>query len=477
MANKAQIAEVSEEEETELAESKRGFWLLIALLVGIAVWLLPRPSGLAVQGHKYLALLAALIVLFVTEAFPLPVVMGGAGGALILFEIGELEQVWTSYAHPVVFFVLGCLMLANIAEKVGLTKRLSNILLRYCGTNVVRFSFFSSLILGVASALMHDVSAATLGLMSIVPLMREAGIKPGSDTGKFMVIALAFSCSVGGMGTLVGGGRNMVAVAFLAEFTGIQISFWEWFLHAMLPAVVTIPIVWGAVYLVFRPDTSISFSRDSLEESIAGSLSGEEKKTLLVIALVFIGFLTKEFHQLDYSVIVIFAVCLLVALGLVDWEYLNKRTAWAVSFLVFGGGISLGRAMDYTGTAAYLAELFFPIFEGGNWFVLFVGVGIFASLLTQLMANVASAALIMPIAVPMAQMMGIDPSIIALSLGMFTSFAYLMVIGCPPNVVAYSVGYFKASDLLKAGLLAQPAGIAFLSLVATLWWRILGIII
>ena len=450
-------------------------WFAVALLVGLVVWMLPTPDGLSPHAHIYLAMISSLLVLFLTEPIPLPMVMALGASAMIILGIGGTSQVWTPFAHPVVFFVLGCLMVAAVAEKVGLTRRLAQVLIRYCGTNVVRFSFFSCMVLGTAASIMHDVSAVTLGIMTILPLMREASIRPGSRTGIFLIIALTFSCSAGGMGTLVGGGRNMVAAAFLQDMTGLTISFEQWLIRVLPLIFFNIPAVWAAVYIVFKPDRSLHFS-DSLQHAKRKPLSINEMKALVVVALVFIGFFTSGLHGLDYSVVVVVGVAVLLLMGVVDWNFINERTEWAVSFLVFGGGISLGHAMDYTGAGEYLAQVFFPAFEGRGWFLLFIGIGVFASLMTELMANVAAASLIMPIAIPMAQMGNIDPTIVALALGMFTSFSYLIVVGCPPNVVAYSFGYFKSSDLFKGGLLAQPLGMLATALAALVWWNIIGFV-
>jgi len=108
--------------------------------------------------------------------------------------------------------------------------------------------------------------------------------------------------------------------------------------------------------------------------------------------------------------------------------------------------------------------------------VLFIGMGVFGALVTNAMANVAAAALILPIVIPMAQMEGIDPTILALGLGMATSFALLLVIGCPPNAIAYSYRYFKAADLTKAGLVATPLLLTILVVVAAVWWGVLGLV-
>jgi len=103
-------------------------------------------------------------------------------------------------------------------------------------------------------------------------------------------------------------------------------------------------------------------------------------------------------------------------------------------------------------------------------------VGVFGALVTNAMANVAAAALILPIVIPIAQLEGVNPTILALCLGMTTSFAFLLVIGCPPNAIAYSYRYFKSSDITKVGLVATPILLSLLILVAALWWKILGLV-
>ena len=132
--------------------------------------------------------------------------------------------------------------------------------------------------------------------------------------------------------------------------------------------------------------------------------------------------------------------------------------------------------MEGSGAAIYFANLFFPLVKGGGWLLLFGSIAVFGALVTNVMANVAAAALIMPIALPLAVMEGVDPRIIALCLGMATSFAMLLVIGCPPNAIAYSYRQFKASDLTKAGLLATPILLGLLILVAVTWWKLIGLV-
>jgi sodium-dependent dicarboxylate transporter 2/3/5 len=327
--------------------------------------------------------------------------------------------------------------------------------------------------MGYASTVMHDAAAVSIGLVTMIPLMKAAGIKPFSKTGIFMTLALPFACSAGGMGTLVGGGRNMVAAAFLYEFTGIELTFFDWIKYAMPGAIITVPLAVFVVWLVFRPDPSVKLP--SFDEE-AGPWTKQEIVTSVILGLVFVAWLTKGIHGIDYSISGMIAVTALVLADVLKWDDIHENLEWGTALFIFGGGISLGLGMGLSGAATYFANLFFPLIQGGGWLILFIGVGVFGALITNAMANVAAAALILPIVLPMAQLEGVDPRVMALCLGMATSFAMLLVIGCPPNAISYSYRYFKSSDLTKAGLVATPVLLAALVLVAGVWWKFLGLV-
>jgi sodium-dependent dicarboxylate transporter 2/3/5 len=388
-------------------------------------------------------------------------------------DIGDVKDAWAPYMHPVVVFIMCCLIFAISLDKAGLTKRLGHFIVQKAGTNVVRFTFFISIGLGLASSFMHDAAAVSIGIVTMLPLMRSAGIKPHSNTAKFMLISLAFACSCGGMGTLIGGGRCMVSAAFLKEFTGIEINFMDWIKFAMPMAIVTVPTSVLVCYLVFRPDKTLELP--VFDEELP-PWSFKEIITLVIIGVAFVLWLTKGMHGFDYSVTGMLAVAALVLAGVLKWDDVHENLEWGTALFIFGGGISLGLAMGYSGAADYFANLFFPLVKGGGWILLFAGVAIFGALVTNAMANVAAAALILPIVIPMAQLEGVDPRVLALCLGTATSFAMLLVIGCPPNAIAYSFRQFKASDITKVGIVATPILLIVLILVAMVWWSILGLV-
>jgi len=444
-----------------------------AVEAGLAEVRVEYVNGLSPKAKRFLALVAFLLFLFVAEPIPLEITAILIGVLLVVTGVNTVRDAWAPYMHPVVVFIMCCLIMAISLDKAGLTKRLGYFIVKKAGSSVTRFTFIIAIGLGISSAFMHDAAACAVGLVTMLPLMRAAGIEPHTKTAKFMMLSLPFACSSGGMGSLIGGGRCMVAAAFLKEFTGLEITFFDWILYAMPAAMVTVPAAVGLVYLIFRPDPK--YKLPQFEESL-GPWTSLEKKTLVIIGLTFILWLTKGFHGIDYSVTGMLGVAALVLFGVLKWDDIHENLEWGTALFIFGGGIALGLAMDSSGAAAYFAYLFFPLVQGGGWLLLFAGVAIFGALVTNAMANVAAAALILPIVIPMAQLEGVDPTVLALCLGMGTSFAMLLVIGCPPNAIAYSYRYFKASDLSKAGALAMPVLIAILVFVAAVWWNILGLV-
>ncbi len=430
-------------------------------------------NGLSPKAKRFLAVLVVLIFLFVAEPIPLEITAICIGVFLVFMGISDVKGAWAPYMHPVVVFIMCCLIFAISLDKAGITKRLGYFIVKKAGTSVTKFTFIIAISLGISSSFMHDAAACAIGIITMLPLMRAAGIEPHTKTAKFMMLSLPFACSCGGMGSLIGGGRCMVAAAFLKEFTGLEISFFDWIKYAMPAAIITVPAAVSIVFLVFRPNPK--YKLPEFDEEI-GPWSPLEKKTLIIIGLTFALWLTKGFHGIHYSVTGMLGVGFLVLFGILKWEDINDNLEWGTALFIFGGGISLGLAMGYSGAATYFANLFFPLVQGGGWLLLFAGVGIFGALVTNAMANVAAAALILPIVIPMARLEGVDPTVIALCLGMATSFAMLLVIGCPPNAISYSYRYFKASDLTKVGVVATPILLLILIIVASTWWKILGLV-
>jgi len=256
-------------------------------------------NGLSPRSKRFLAVLTVLVFLFIVEPIPLEITAILIGVFLVLMGITDVKEAWAPYMHPVVIFIMCCLIFAISLDKAGLTKRLGYFIIKKAGNSVVKFTFIIAMGLGISSSFMHDAAACAIGIVTMLPLMRAVGIDPHTNTAKFMMLSLPFACSCGGMGTLVGGGRCMVSAAFLHEFTGIEISFFDWIKFAMPAAILTVPAAVFIVYFVFRPDPK--FRLPDFDESL-GAWTPMEKKALIIIGLTFLTWLTKGLHGMHYSV-------------------------------------------------------------------------------------------------------------------------------------------------------------------------------
>jgi sodium-dependent dicarboxylate transporter 2/3/5 len=242
-------------------------------------------DGLSPRAKRFLAVLIVLVFMFVAEPIPLEITAICIGVLLVVMNICDVKQAWAPYMHPVVVFIMCCLIFAITLDKAGITKRLGYFIVKLAGSSVTRFTFIISIGLGISSSFMHDAAACAIGIVTMLPLMKAVGIEPHSRTAKFMLLSLPFACSCGGMGSLMGGGRCMVAAAFLKEFTGIEITFFDWIKFAMPIALITVPVAVGLVYMVFRPDPK--FKLPEFDEEL-GPWTAIEKKTLIIIGLTLV---------------------------------------------------------------------------------------------------------------------------------------------------------------------------------------------
>jgi solute carrier family 13 (sodium-dependent dicarboxylate transporter), member 2/3/5 len=430
-------------------------------------------DGLSPKTHRFLAILAFLIPLFIFEPIPLQITMIFIGVLLVGMNIADAKLAWAPYMHPVVVFIMCCLIFSVAADKSGLTKRLGYFIIRLSGQNMVRFTFILSISLGIVSTFIHDAAACAIGIVTIQPLIRAARIQPHSNAARFMMLSIPFATSCGGMGSLIGGGRCLVSAAFLKDFTGIEISFLDWIRFLGPAALVTIPITVLVVYLVFRPETKIILPQFN---ETTGPWTPIEKRALTISLVTFLLWVTKSMHGIDYSITGMLGVSALILFDVLAWEDIHTNLEWGTALFIFGGGISLGLAMGYSGAADYLAGSIHPLIKGNGWFILFVCVSVTTALATNVMANVAAVSLILPVALSLAHLENVDSRIVTLCIGAASSFAMLTVMGCPSNAIAFSYRYFKPSDLTQAGWVVTPVLLGAILLVAALWWNFLGLL-
>jgi len=414
-----------------------------------------------------------LLVLWVSEAIPIGITALLAGGGLIAFGVQTPASAWMPFSNQAVMYVLMLIMFGVIIEQVGLARRILNFILRRAGTNVKRMSLFLAVSSTLLATIFHDATVTIIMLYSIIPVFRAMGITPEKSNrlSKFFVLLIPLAASAGGFGTYLGGGRNPITVEILHNMTGIDIGFTQFLTYNLPIALFTAFATWGVLWLILKP--GVKELPSSLVTEKLPPMGRNEKIVLWLFIVAFVLWGFTDLTGIQVSVVAASVLAILFMLRVVDWKETVMNFPWE-SWLVFGAGVSLGMAMLESGAGQWLANVFLPVFIGGPWPLLFLGCGFLGATLTSMMSNTAAAALILPITIPLAQSLGIDPAPIALGAPITCSFV-ILVIGCPPTIIAYATGYFKQVDFVTVAIPWVIVNILIVTLVVSIYWPLIGL--
>ncbi len=463
------------EEHCEAAPKSTRFsltWILISVAIGIAIYLIPTPDGLSERGHRYLALLIPVVLLWTVEAMPIGVTAIGAGACIALFQIQTPANAWLPFANKSVVFVFMIIMMGVVISQTTLPQRILNGVIRVGGRNTTKLSFTLCMAATLLSMWTHDAAITIILLYSLVPLFTRMGITPGTSNNlsKHFLLVVPLGAACGGGGTFVGSGRSPAAAEMFFAATGYQIGFTEYAIYCILPSIVYGIGTWCALMLVMPPKI-----KELPDEAMAGrldSMTKNEKWIGFFLALTIAMYCASDFTKIDVSVIGAFFIVVCMALNLVDWKKCIVEFPWN-PMMVFGAGFALGIAMLDTGAGKWIAEQAFVLVDGYSWPIVSFGVGWISAILTSFMANAAATALLVPVVVPMADLAGVPTFPIALTVPLATTFV-LLIIGCPPTLIAYGLGYFTQIEAFKVLLVRTIICLILAGIMQSLWWPIAG---
>lgn len=456
---------------------------LVGLIAGPIVFLglffSPPPSGLAPEGWLVAALAVWMAIWWATEALPLfatallPLVM------VPLLGIADIRAASAPYANPVIYLLLGGLLIALAFERWNLHRRIAfHIMLR---TGSSPLNLIGGVMLASAFLSMWITNAATTVLMLpiAVSLIREV-LPEGKDHGRdginfaaAMMLGIAYAASIGGMGTLIGTPPNAIAAGYLDEAFGVEVSFASW----MAVAVPIAAILLGIAFLVLTKFAfPVSGDLRGSETKVVGNMlremgamRGPEKSVAIVFATVAAGWvfapLTREWLGLGVTETGI-AIAGAIALFAIpaDWrkrEFLLdqgavRRVPWDV-LILFGGGMSLAKAIDSSGLAVWIGNGL-SFLHSAPLIVLILGIALLVVYLTELMSNTATTAALLPIAGGLAVSTGLDPLYLAMPIALAASSAYMLPVATPPNALVFGSGYVSLPQMLRAGFLLSFIG-------------------
>lgn len=459
--------------------NRTGFFL--GPIVFALILLLPLPEGMKPEALKVAAITALMAIWWITEAVPIPAT------ALIPVALYPTLGVMKSaastapYANHLIFLFMGGFFIAVTMEKWNLHKRVAVNTIRIVGTSPSR------MILGfmVATAFLSMWVSNTATTMMMVPIalavikqvtgftsedMLRACPADNNDHnfGKSLMLAVAYSASIGGVATIIGTPPNIVMVGMVDKLYGQHISFAGWMAIGVPLAVIMLAFTWLLLTrFLFPVEGELDGAKDVIAEETAklGPMSKEEKYICyigLFVCTCWIGrgLISDFFPSLklvhDATIGILGALLLFTVPTnfkegkfLLDWKTAVK-IPWDV-ILLFGGGLAIAKGFSSTGLAEWIAMQLTGL-EGAHMVVFIGAVVLITIFLTEITSNTATATLLVPVMGSAAIAMGIHPYGPIVGACVAASFAFMLPVATPPNAVVFGSGCITIPQMARAGL-------------------------
>ena len=459
--------------------------------------LLALPLGLTRPQQNLSAVLGLVLVLWVTEAIPIPVA-GLVGVCLcVMLQVTEdTDEIFASFSNSTVFLFIGSFIIAEAMLVHRLDRRLAFTVLsmRFVGSSTIRIILAFGLIGALTSPFMSNTGAAAMmlpiaiGVMTSVSALITAGTGGDQDPerlrfGAALMLVITYSITVGGLLLPIGSPPNLIGRTLVEEATGEPITFLEWFFMALPIVAVMFVAVIVVVVLMNRPEVRHVPGVEAYvaaEKAGLGPISRGERNTLLAFALAVIGwslpgvvalfggddtaFYADVSAALDEGVVAIVAAGLLFVLP-VSWPERRFTLTWNEAsridwgtVLLFGSGIALGNLMSKTGLAKEIGEGLSDALNVSSELGITVLVVVIAVLISETTSNTASAAIVVPIAVVLAGAADVNPTVPGLAAVFGANYGFMLPVSTPPNAIVYSSGYLPITRMIKAGAVFDVIG-------------------
>ncbi|KZN39055.1 SLC13 family permease [Pseudoalteromonas luteoviolacea] len=458
-------------------------WLLLGPFLFLITCFTNSPEGLSEQGWRTAGLAMWLAVWWVSEAVPIPVTSLVPLLAVPLVGINDIKSTSSAYAHPLIFLFLGGFLISIAMEKSQLHKRIALKTMLKSGTNPKYQILAMMLVSGFLSMWINN-TATTLMLLpialSVIHVLQKNG-NGCNNYDKALLLAIAYSASLGGVGTIIGTAPNALMVAYLWDNYQIKIGFAQWM-------IVAVPFTFGMILLCWVWLTKFAFKLSPQEDSDAlteifssqlaalGRMSIAQKNVLFVFLFAVFGWLLRPYLQTwtglditDTGIAVAASILLFVLPAskdgrekVMDWAA-AKDVPWGI-LLLFGGGLTLASQIKGSGLAEYIANLL----AGASAIPIVLGVVAVAALitfLTELTSNTATAAGFLPLLGPVAEQVTGTPLIWIIPAAMAASCAFMMPVATPPNAIVFGSGEIKIRDMVKAGFVLNLIAITMISVL------------
>ena len=443
-------------------------------------------AGVGREAHALAAIYVWAVAWWVTGALPLAATALLSSGLAVVLGVAPATTVFAAYADPIIFLFIGSFMLAAAMRESGLDTRFAFALLRHGGaTRTPRRLLATVGVITCALSLWLSNTATTALMLPVgVGLLKSLG--PAGDaarspfpTGLMLMLTWASSVAVG---IPIGSPPNLIAIGMVRDLAGRRLSFFDWVAVAMPLTVVMLAACFAILAWRYRAAERLEDVRRwvDAERARLGPWRRAEANVLGVFGLVCAlwmlpgavamvagpGAALPRFFdaRLPEPVIALLGAALLFLLP-TDWHRGEFTLTWRQAaridwgtVLLFGGGLALGRLMFSTGLAGAVGTALVRVSGAeGVWELTAVAV-VTGIALSEASSNTASASVVVPVMIAVAQGLGVSPVPPALGAALGASFGFMLPVSTPPNAIVFGSGLVPLREMVRAGLLLDLAG-------------------
>ncbi len=435
-------------------------WIIIAIaaLVSFGLYqVLPYDDN----ANKGLSLLLFIAILWLTEAIHITIT------ALLIPVLavalgmpsdtgGELSAITTktalsTFADPIIFLFFGGFALATALHVQKLDRKIAMWIISMSGGNLGIAILAICAVTAILSMWISNTATAAM----MLPLAFEKERK----TFVFILLAIAYSASIGGLGTIVGSPPNAIAAKAL------NYDFADWMKIGLPMMLLILPAMLFSLYIMLRPKLNrrVEFNAEVIP------WNRERILTMALFVVTAVAWImgkkvsdTFGISQPD-SWIAVFAACMVVILGVATWKNIAENTDWGV-LMLFGGGLTLSAILKDSGSSLVLGQTLADVLGDTSPFIVITIVAAFIVFLTEFTSNTASAALLVPVFAVIGDQMGLPKEILVIVIGIGASCAFMLPVATPPNAIVFGTGHIKQSEMMRVGFVLNIFCIAILSM-------------
>ena len=455
-------------------DPRESIWpgLVSGLCLAVIMTALEQPEAIVIT-----AVVAWLcMLLWIFEPLPIPVTSLLPIAVFPISGVLTPEQVGASVGSPLIILLLGGFLLSRGMESTGAHHRIALSVVNLVGGHKPRRLVLGFMIAGALLSMWISNTASILMLMPVA-LAVLASCSDRNSLAAPLLLGLAWSCSIGGLGTPIGTPPNLILVQVYEENTAQTISFAQWMSWGMPVVLTLLPLAWWWVTRAVPRELDI-------QVPAVGPWRSAERRVLVVFVLTAVAWITRAEPfggwqswlglpaANDASVALLAVVALFVVRDdqgepLIDWAKASQ-IPWGV-LLLFGGGICLARAFVASGLSAQVGDALTAV-AALPVFAMMLLLALAVTFLTEATSNTATTALLMPVLAAVALAVKIDPLWLMVPAAMSASCAFMLPVATAPNAVVFGSGELPIRRMVREGFALNLIGAL---LIATVAWVLL----